>query len=92
MNFHLLPKELQETKKDEFKVEHKFKMEAIANELFIKNSDRITRERFCVNCSCYANEKYTKYIFWNKYVFCGERCQSEGEKDIRKSYLRSFQI
>ena len=43
----------------------------------------------CANCDCPADKKYTKSILFYEYTFCGERCQCEGEMEIRKSYRKS---
>ena len=85
MSLLLLPKELQDLI-GEFNVEHRPKMRIIMNELLEKHEERILTDSLCTNCEDNADENYSIYIFWNKYTFCGGRCQHEGERYMRKSY------
>jgi hypothetical protein len=103
MNLLLLPKELQDLV-GEFNVEHRPKMKLVTNELFkkhhgtkmcvvihelLENTELIT-DTLCFYCGNYADEYYTKNILWCEYTFCGDRCQYEAEKDVRKNYTKSY--
>jgi hypothetical protein len=81
MNLLLLPKELQDLI-SMFNVGHRPIMRVVMNELLIKYKQRKEDDEYCVNCCGYAEEKYSRYIFWNKYSFCGEWCKYDTD-DIR---------
>jgi hypothetical protein len=83
MNLLLLPTELQDLI-SEFNVEHRPIMRLVMNELIMKYKDRDENDKYCVNCGSYAEEQYSKYIFWHKYKFCGEWCSYDTEYDIRR--------
>jgi hypothetical protein len=93
MNLLLLPKELQDLI-NEFNIEHRPLMQVVMHELLmrvvlcellIKYEERIENDKYCVNCNDYAEEQYTRYIFWDRYTFCGEWCSYDTEYDLRKS-------
>jgi hypothetical protein len=58
------------------------------NELLIKYEERIENDKYCVNCNSVAEEQYSRYIFGDKYIFCGEWCSYDTEHQIRKSLRR----
>lgn len=82
MNLLLLPKELQ-TIMREFSVERTSKM-LLMNELLENHKHREKKYSLCANCRCCADEKYTTYIYWNKYTFCSGWCQYDLESELRK--------
>ena len=82
-----LPKELHDLI-GEFNVEHRPKMRIVVNELLQKHDESVRYNSLCGNCDNDAEDHYTKYILWRKYSFCGDMCQFEGERCIRKQYLR----
>ena len=71
---------------------HGSKMKETINELLTellnKHEIRNNYDRYCCNCGSYANTQYSRYIFWNKYEFCGEWCSFDTESEMRKSYRR----
>ena len=87
MHLPLLPKQLQDLI-SEFNVEHRPLMRVVMNELLIKCEERIENDQYCVNCNGYAEEQYSKYIFWHKYTFCGGWCSYDTEYHIRKTLRR----
>ena len=87
MNLLLLPKELQDLI-SEFNVEHRPLMRLVMNELLIKYEERFENDNYCVNCKGYAEEQYSRYIFGDKYTFCGEWCSYDTEYQIRKTLRR----
>lgn len=87
MNLLLLSKHLQDLV-SEFNVEHRLLMRVVMNELILKYKDRIENDKYCVNCGNYAEEEYSKYIFWHKYTFCGGWCSHDTEYHIRKTLRR----
>ena len=87
MNLLLLPKQLQDLI-SEFNVEHRPLMQVVMNELLIKCEERIENDKYCVNCGNDAEEQYSKYIFWHKYIFCGGWCSYDTEYHIRKTLRR----
>ena len=91
MNLLLLPKELEDLI-GEFNVEHKPQMQVVMKQLLLHHKKRACIYELCANCGSYKVEKYTTYIMWRKYTFCGELCQYDGETDIRKSYRMSFAL
>jgi hypothetical protein len=54
------------------------------NELLIKHQERTEKDKYCSNCRCYAEEEYSRYIFWHKYNYCGEWCIMDSEHHIRR--------
>ena len=84
MNIQLLPKEIQDLI-GEYNVDHRPKMKMVLNEL-LKKQNKKTHVYVCLcrNCGLDANEKYTKYIFWEKHTFCSEQCQYIIERRIRR--------
>jgi hypothetical protein len=87
MNLLLLPNDIQKLI-GEFNVGHRPLMRVVMNELLIKCEERIENDQYCVNCNGYAEEQYSKYIYWHKYTFCGAWCQSDKEYHIRKTLRR----
>jgi hypothetical protein len=90
MNLLLLPKNIQDLI-GEYNVEHRPQMRLILEQLLEKYKIRLRENTFCINCGDYADERYTTYIFWNKYTFCGGWCQFDVERDIRKSSRKQLQ-
>ena len=83
MNLLLLPNQLQDLI-SEFNVEHRPLMRIVMNELIIKYEERIENNKYCDNnCGNYAEEQYSKYIYWNKYNFCRRWCSCHREYHIR---------
>ena len=89
MNIILLPKELQNLV-GEFNVEHRPIMKVVLNELLDKYKKKIDTDKLCYNCGDLMDDEYTRFIFWNKYTFCGGWCQFDVEHTMRKSYRRSL--
>ena len=87
MDLLLLPKDIQNLI-CEFNVEHRPKMKLLLNELVIKYEERFANDKYCINCNNDAKEKYSTYIFWRKYNFCGEWCSDDTEYHIRKTLRR----
>jgi hypothetical protein len=85
MNLLLLPTELRDLI-NEFNVEHRPIMRVVMNELLVKYKQRAENDKYCVGCGNYSDERYSNYIFWCKYSFCGEWCRYDTESDIRKNY------
>jgi hypothetical protein len=85
MNLLLLPKELQDLISG-FNVEHRPIMRVVMNELLVKYKERVNNDKYCFSCSSYSDERYSTYIFWCKYSFCGEWCKYDTESDMRKGY------
>jgi hypothetical protein len=79
----LLPKELQDLI-SEYNVEHRPIMRLVMNELLIKHQERMENDKYCSNCRRYAQEEYSKYIYWHKYNYCGEWCIMDLEYYIRR--------
>jgi hypothetical protein len=91
MNLLLLPRELQ-VLIGEFNVEHKPLMRVVMNDLLVKYKERTDNNQFCIGCGSYSHERYSTYIFWCKYSFCGEWCRYDTEYDMRKSHRKSITI
>jgi hypothetical protein len=87
MKILLLPKELQDVI-SEFNVEHRPLMRRVMHELLVKYEERIENDNYCVNCNSVAEEQYSRYIFGDKYTFCGEWCSYDTEYQIRKTMRR----
>lgn len=83
MNLLLLPKELQELI-SEFNVFHRPIMRVVMNELLVKYNERVDKNKYCFCCDHYSDERYSTFIFWYKYRFCGEWCRYDTEYEMRK--------
>lgn len=87
MKILLLPKELQDLI-SEFNAEHRPLHRLVMNELVSKYEERIENINYCVHCNSVAEEQYSRYIFGDKYTFCGEWCSYDTEYQIRKTMRR----
>ena len=65
MNLLLLPKHLQDLI-SEFNVEHRPLMHVVMDELNRYWILRIEKDKDCNNCLNYADEQYSKYIFYKQ--------------------------
>ena len=90
MNLLLLPKELEDLI-GEFNVEHKPQMQVVMKQLLLHHKKRACIYELCANCGSYKVEKYTTYIMWRKYTFCGEWCQYDTEYYLKKSYRMTLE-
>ena len=89
MNLLLLPEHIQNLI-GEFNVLHRLQMRVIMNELLEKHNERVREDEFCLICGDPSDERYSRYIFWHKYKFCGEFCHFDTEIDIRRSYRKQM--
>lgn len=68
-------------------MEHHPKMQTVLHQLLNEHEKRNETNKRCSNCGSYViDEQYTRYIFWNKYIFCSGWCMSDLEDDMRKNW------
>ena len=84
MNLLLLPKELQ-VLISEFNVEHRPIMRVLMRELLVKYKQCTDNDKYCLGCGCLSDERYSTYILWCKYIFCGALCRYDTEYIIRRN-------
>lgn len=60
----------------------------LKQELLDKYNRKQEEKMICCTCMNTAEEKYSKFIFWQYYAFCSDYCQWDMEHDIRKMWRR----
>ena len=71
-------------------IDYRSVMSRVLDQLVDECETRRWDDSMCCHCDDYADDQYTRHIFWRRYSFCGDRCQWEVEYDICKSHRQAL--